>query len=458
LFSEVTIVLPAKLLLRRSKENDITKSPATLIARRRTAPVSDEAQSCRCSHTNASEPWSAAARRFNVPNLCLSVCSALTLIACHPAPDTSILPSTNGNHRPWISLGHQVVADGALDKVETETIDTCTVNGGCAFTVHATRHTKVRLIGKVADASAGIKSVKLTIAKATAPDQPLQTYQVTHSLDANGKAPSEFGFAGTDNLGAFGLQSAIELEVHEYMQASLEVTNFENNTNRLNVVFAPHDPITASLSVSPAQIERGQTAFLSIGQSPMTTHSINPPTMTFAGGATVAPLTTTTYTLTVTQPFPYAKVGFPNPPPAVGQTVHPTSTTRTATLTVKQPATPSANPTEDIFYLALQDVGFASTYGWSLQFGLNTTGNILSIKNLGPYPIELIAQGKSTDDCFEGSDATVPLAIQGSTTATEITKLYGSPAQYPRGLAACAVIPPGNQPPQLLSVLITYTW
>ncbi len=401
--------------------------------------------------------------RFRVPTFSLALWSALALVACNPPPDTSIVPSTSGNHRAWISLGHQVVADGALDKVETETIDTCTANGGCAFTVHATRYTKVRLIGKAVDAAGGIKSVKLTIAKATGPGRPLQTYQVAYSIGANGKAPSEFGFAGSDNAGGFGLQKAIELEVDEYIHATLDVTNFENNTNQLVVVFAPHDPITASLSITPTQIDRGQKAFLSIGQSPMATHSIAPPTMTFAGGATVAPLATTTYTLTVTQPFPYAKVGFPNPPPATGQTVYPTSTTRTATLTVKQPPTPTANPAEDPFYLQLQDVGFASTYGWALQFGLNisekNSGNILSIKNLGPYPIELIAQGKSTDDCFKGTDATVPLASQASTMAPDITKLYGAyPATYPRGIAACAVIPPGNQPPQLLGVLIKYSW
>jgi hypothetical protein len=386
----------------------------------------------------------------------LALGGTAVLLACDP--DTSIVPSTSGNHRAWISLGHQVVADGALDRVETETIDTCTATGGCGFTVHATRYTKVRLTGKAVDAAGGIKSVKLTIAKAAPPGRPLQTYQVINSIDANGKAPSEFGFAGSDNAGGFGVLKAIELEVHAYMQATLEVTNFENNVNRLTVVFAPHDPITASLSVSPAQIERGQTAFLSLGQSPMTTSSIAPPTVTSLGGATVAPLVTTTYTLTVTQPFPYPKVGFPNPPPVSGQTVYPTSTTRTATLTVKQPPTPAANPAEGLFYLALQDVGFADVHAWTLHFALDTTGAIVRIKNPGPYTIELIGPGGSSDDCFKGTESTVQLASQASTTAADITKLYGSPANYPRDLAACAVIAPGNSPPLLLGVLITYTW
>lgn len=394
----------------------------------------------------------------HAPASWLALCSVLALTACGPAPDTRIVPSTNGSDRPWVMFGHQVIADGALDKAETETIDTCTANGGCAFTVHATRYTKVRLIGRTADAIGGIKSVKLTIAKAAGPARPLQTYQVTHSLDANGKALGEFGFAGSDNAGGFGVQKTIQLEVHEYMQATLEVTNFQNNSNQLTVVFAPHDPIVASLSVTPGQIERGQTAFLSIGQSPMATHVVAPPTMTFAGGANVSPLATTTYTLTVTQPFPHPKVGFPNPPPATGQTVHPTSTTRTATLTVKQPPTPTANPTEDLFHLALQEVGFAPTYGWALTFGWNTAGTIVRIKNPGPHTIELIAKGKSSADCFEGTDATVQLANQASTTAADITKLYGDPANYPVGLAACAVIAPGDLPPQLLGVLVTYTW
>lgn len=385
---------------------------------------------------------------------CLGLIAELALAACQK--DTSIVPSTSGSDRAWISLGHQVIADGALDKVETETIDSCTAMGGCAFGVNATRYTKVRLIGKAIDAVGGIKSAKLTIETTTG--RVLQTYEVTNSLDADGKAPSEFGFAGTDGAGGFGVLNTIDLAVDNYIQATLEVINFENNSNKLVIVFQPHDPVQASLSVTPGQIQAGQKAQLSFGASPMTSVSINPTTMTLFGVAEVSPSADTTYTLTVTQPFPSSKVGFPNVPPATGQTVHPTSATRQATLKVVQPPTPSSNPATGVFYLALQSVGFGSTYAWAYQFGLNTTGNLVRIKNLGPYAIELIGQGHSSDDCFDGSGSTVPLANQASTSAADITNLYGSPPQYPRGLAACAVIPPGTWPPQLLAVEITYTW
>jgi hypothetical protein len=110
-------------------------------------------------------------------------------------------------------------------------------------------------------------------------------------------------------------------------------------------------------------------------------------------------------------------------------------------------ATPTANPAEGLFYLALQDVGFADVHAWTLHFDLNTTGAIVRIKNPGPDTIELIGQGGSSDDCFKGTESTVQLASQASTTAADITKLYGSPANYPRDLAACAVIAPGNSPP-----------
>ncbi len=394
--------------------------------------------------------------------IALTFLASSALGGCPPQPDTSIVPSTSGSHRPWIQLSHQVVDDGALDRAETETIDSCTAEGGCAFNVNATRYTRVRLIGKIVDSVAGIKTVKLTVRKG-AGGKPLQTYQVTHTPDANGKVPSEFRFVGGDNAGGFGFTKPIVLEAHEFMQAKLEVTNFENNTNLLIVTFSPHDPVTASLSITPTEIEVGGAAHLAVGASPMAPFSIDPPTATSFGTATVSPATTTKYTLTVQQPFPTTSVGFPNPPPATGQTVHPTATTRSVTLTVKPPPTPTANPDTKGFQLQLQpDTGFTTNRGWFLPFGIpgsSATGvKILAIQNLSPYPIELIGNGKTTDDCFEGGEAMVRLGKLATTTATELASLYGDPALYPRTIGACAVIPPGDQPPFLLQVAITYTW
>jgi len=277
------------------------------------------------------------------------------LVACS---DTSIVPSVRGEHRAFISLGSQVSDAGALDKSEVETLDSCSAAGGCAFAVHVTRYTKVRLVGKAVDDIAGIKTLKLAISRGAT---VLMTNQVSHSISANGKAPGQFGFAGSDNSGGFGVLAPIEFVASDYTTVVVEVMNFEGNVNKLIVDYTPHDPVTASISVSPAEISPGEQAFLSISGSPASSFVISPPIALVPWPIPVSPSVTTTYALTVTQPFPSVKVGFPNPPPAVGQTVHPTSKTVTATLKVKQPPPPSANPATLTFYLQLQPVGLGAT-------------------------------------------------------------------------------------------------
>jgi len=378
----------------------------------------------------------------------------LLLGSCTPGLDIRIAPSTQGNHRPQIQITPQVTDNGAVGEAVVGTIDSCSAMGGCAFPVNVTRYTKVRLLGKVVDKIAGVKSVTLTIKQSGVVQQ---SFQANNAIDASGKVPSEFGFIGSDGAGGFGVLDSIDVVASSYYEIEIDATNFEGNSNKLIAIVTPHDPVQAMISVTPTQIEAGGEAVLKIGGSPHSEWIVSPSTSTKFGEGAVAPLTDTTYSLTVRQPFPISPVGFPDPPPATSQKVFPVFKTVSASLAVRPVSSSIPNPAELQFHLLLQAVGLAdATYGWKNTFGLNTTGQIVAIRNLGPRNIELIKTGKSTTDCFQGTDATVPLSANQSTSASNISNLYGN-AQYPREIGACAVVPPGDSPPPSLALVVTYT-
>ena len=375
----------------------------------------------------------------------------LVLGACTPAP--LIVPSTDGDHRPHLTITNGLFGDGTVDKADVETIDSCTAMGGCAFPVFATRYTKVQLSGKASDPIAGIKSLSVTVTQA---GQVLYSVQSTNVPDASGKVPSEMGFIGTDNAGGFGVVKPIEFVVSNYVTVTVDATNFENHSNRLVVEYQPQDPVQASISFTPSQIDRGQIATLNISGSPQSSLSIQPPVAIVPYAIGVSPPVTTTYTLTVTQMFPTATASFPNPPPATGAVSHPTSKSVSATLTVKQPPMPTANPAQLLFYLQLQPLGLGGTNAaWTNTFGVAASGAVTAIENQGPYDIELIADGSTSDDCFSGSTSTVKLAPHQTTTAAELAQLYGTNTGFPRPMLACAYA--GASPPPLLAVNVTYT-
>jgi hypothetical protein len=381
----------------------------------------------------------------------ISVIGCLILLAA--CRDNSIVVITQGDHRPSINIGNLVLVTGAVDKPSVETIDSCTAAGACAFAVFTTRYTKVQLTGKASDPVAGIKSLKLT---ATSGGQTLFTFSSTNTLTSSGRGPSEQGFVGSDNASSFGVLSPIEFVASNVVEVVLEATNFENNTNKLIVDYNPVDPVQAAISLEPPTINLGQKAALHVSGSPQSSWTINPPTALVPWAIEVSPPATTTYSLTVTQPFQVAKVGFPDPPPATTQKVYPTSKTVSATLTVRQPPPPVANPADLLFYLRLQPFGPATiNASWAETFGVLANGAVVKIKNQNAFPIALVADGHNSDECYSTPGAAVTLAPLQTTTAAQIADLYKTATAFPRPIIACAQA--GASPPQLLAVIVTYT-
>jgi hypothetical protein len=343
--------------------------------------------------------------------------------ACQPVP--MISPSVEGSHRPYITLNNPVASDGAVDKTSVETLDTCTDSGyGCAFAVFVTRRSRLQLSGITSDPAAGIKSVHLT---AISNGQSLFDLHAANGMNASGQAPSQLGFAGSDNSGGFGVVSPILIDISDYVTVTIEAMNFEGNINKLVVNYVPLDPVTASIAVTPSTINQNDIATLSVSGSPSSTWSIDPPIALVPWAIGVSPQHTTTYSLTVTQPFPGIKVGFPNAPPATGQTIHPTTATAYATLTVKEPPPPAANPADLLFYLQLQPFG-PSTINpvWAGTLGQGSNGSLVAVRNHNPFAILLVADGHDSEECFSEPDAGVILQAMQQTTSSELTQLYSS--------------------------------
>lgn len=379
-------------------------------------------------------------------------CSMLALASCKD--ESKVTPRTSGDHRPRIGLSPQVVDEGAVAPLEIQTIDSCSATGGCAFPLHVTRYSQVRLLGKIIDRDAGIKSVSLSVTQA---GSTLYSLHLANQPGSDGLVAGEFGFAGSDNAGGFGVLAPITFAAIPGTQIVLEAVNFEGNVNKLIVDVIPHDPVQARIAIQPGEINAGQSAQITIAGSPNTERTLSPFVDTQFGTGTVSPAATTTYSFTVKQPFAAATVSFPNPPPATGHTVASTSKTVTATLTVHGGGGSPQGPIELAFYLALQPVGASDrNYGWKSTFGLSAPGTIVAIRNLGPRQIELMQQGSTVNDCFTAGNLNVKLAVGQTTTATEVSQLYGA-ANYPRDIGACALVPPGESPPVSLPVVVTYT-
>ena len=372
----------------------------------------------------------------------------MLFLACDRTP--RIVPSTAGEHRPLIHVNTAVSSDGAVDKPEVETLDSCTASGnGCAFSVFATRHTGVLVTGYARDELAAVKHLRVT---ASMRGQMLFDLDSTVQVDGSGKAPPQVGFVGTDGSGSFGVSSPLLIAVSDPVTLVVTATNFEGNTNSLTTVLEPLDPARASISVSPTTIRQGQVAALSVSSSPFTEMSVSPSLAIMPWPIDVSPQHTTTYTLSAKQPFSSDKVGFPNAPPATGQTVHFTTAKATATLTVIEPSVPATGPTDLAFFLQLQPVGLNTTkFVWARVLGQGSQGALTAIKNLEAFPIHLIDDSHDSEDCFSGAEVGPLLAPGQSMKADEI---YGTTA-FPRPILACAVFQ--GTPPPLLKVVVTYT-
>lgn len=373
------------------------------------------------------------------------------LTSCQPVP--TIIPSTQGDHRPHLVLSGPVVDNGAVNRSEDETLTDCSALGGCGFTVFVTRHAVIRLSGTASDPDAGIRSVRLTLKRE---QETVATFETTIDANAAGEVPIRFGFTGSDNSGGFGLLAPVLVPVSTFSSAELVATNFEGNSNSLTLYYTPLDPPQASISIEPNTIQAGQVAAISISGSPSSTFTITPPHPIGFGLIEVSPSQTTTYTLTVQQPFPFEKVGYPDPPPANSQQTHFTRATAQATLTVLPMSPLPGNPGPLVIYLELQPFGPTTTnYVWANIIGQGSQGALVTLKNENTFPVLLISDSHDSEDCFATSDAGVLLQPEQEATSAEISTLYGTNLAFPRPILACAVVSPS--PPQLLALSMTYT-
>jgi hypothetical protein len=373
-----------------------------------------------------------------------------------------VKPPLEGNHRPYIKIDNQIPnGTGQVDKDDVETIDSCTSQGACAFPVFVTRYATVQILGTASDPVAGIKSFSVSVTKMPE-NNVLFSIHSAASLDPKGRAASEMGFVGGDGAGGMGLKIPIQFTASSfYVEVVAEATNFENNSNKLIIDYTPLDPVTASISVSPTTIDRFGQSTLKFGANNATGVSLIPNIATPSSTIFVSPPTTTTYYLTASQPFHSNTVGFPNPPPMPGQTLHPGSAHAQATLTVNQPPAPVANPATVIFYLQRQQVsppdGGSAPIPYANTFGvLGAVGTITQLQNINAYPVYFLNAGHLSSECFVDSSATTVLNPNQSTTQAQMHDIFGSESpQFPTTILACVAA--GSTPPNLVALSVTYT-
>jgi hypothetical protein len=108
--------------------------------------------------------------------------------------------------------------------------------------------------------------------------------------------------------------------------------------------------------------------------------------------------------------------------------------------TVNRPINDPPDTPGPLYFALLRQEGRLSggPIPYANRFGLNSPGTIVAIQNAEGFQIELVADGATTADCGKGSDKTLLLGPQQTTTPEQIADLYGSATNYPRDIIGCS--------------------
>ena len=399
----------------------------------------------------------------------------LSVLACHP--QTVVVPTPAQDKPPVVCVG--TIVPGANGEVDQPSVCSSPTNTAPTI-VYGTLGSQLLITANAVNSAGGVKSLALTVNQNGAAVYQAQT---SASPNQTNQVPTSLMILGGDGHGGAGGQAFnVVLAATTSVVASAE--NFNGMKTLFQVNYVSLQPVSANITASPQTIAQGGTTTLK-WWAPEAVHATLSPwpgTPGFQAGTSgimpgVSPKTTTTYTLTVTQPFVGPNATFVNPPwvpapqqPPGGTTTHPITATATATVTVQQnpcDAIGSQRQTVTLTQVAPAGggpVGYGADFPPALPWSCVSNLNALTNANTAfgaSFSIELIKlySKHTTAECFTSPTAYVVLAPGQSTTASDLAAIYGSTSPQfnpasPIGIVACVE---GGALPPVVQVTVSYT-
>lgn len=402
--------------------------------------------------TLVEEHSSRPALRSATPGTMFGTAVALALLAGCDNP--RIKPDLTASSLPTITVQSAALVGGA---VTPETVHSAAPTPNDADVVYTTTNTQLQLLFRAEDPVAGIAKLVVELNPGSRrTDEVVET----GALDSNGLAPEALFILGHAPFPLHGVASVgpgpvpFNITVSDRRTVHVSATNFAGTTKEYDVTYVPLDPVDAHIDLSPATIDRGGKALLYEDWHGATDVAITPATPLVAGGVYVSPPTTTTYTMTARQPFSGPMVEYPNAN-GVGQTVHPTVATSTATLTVNQPGpTPGSTATTAVFLTPSPP--FEGWLPYSITWPPQGTGSsgatLVTLANPNTFTVWLVKAGYTSTNCGDSGD-TVQLAQGQKTLPSDNATLFYNQAL---SLNIIACIQYQNPPPANVRLDITY--
>lgn len=391
-----------------------------------------------------------------IPKAVLGTASVLALLAGCDNP--RIAPDLLASSLPVITVQSAALVGGADTP---ETVHSATQSPSDADVVYATTNTKLQLLIRAEDPVAGVAKLVVQLNPGTrGSDEVVET----GALDANGLAPEALVLLGHE---PFPLHQAavvgpgpvpFNITVSTNHTIHVSATNFAGRTKDYDVNYVALEPVDAHIEISPGTIDRGGQALLYEDWHGATDVTITPTTPLVAGGVYVSPQTDTTYTMTARQPFSGPMVEYPNAN-GVGQTVHPTVATSSATLKVNQPGSTSGSPPGSVVTTAIYLIADPPLQGWlpyiitwPPQGTGNTGATLVKLSNPNTFTVWLVKTGYTSANCGD-SGATVQLSQGQATMPSDDAALFYSQS-LPVNVIACIQLQPA--PPSNIRLDITY--